>query len=312
MRNQLFCVVVGGLSVLLLLSSLFPVDASTLTIDAQQQFNFAEQLFQQKHYLRAAEEYQRFAFFFPEDPRRRESHFKAGQAFFNSGRYDSAIIEFKIITAEDIFDQFGVEAYFQLSECYLQQRTPGQALMTLYNLTALSQEDVVRDLAFYRMGWIRLGQMDWNGARQSFENISTAGQRKYRIPDVLSVLQQKDHIPLKSPALAGTLSVIPGGGQLYCGRYEDALIAFVVNVGLFWGAYESFDHDLYALGGLLSFVGVGFYMGNIFGAVTDAHKYNQNKKMRFVDQLKESLIITLGKTAASSPDGLQVGVRFSF
>ena len=101
------------------------------------------------------------------------------------------------------------------------------------------------------------------------------------------MLSNTESIARKRPVLAGTLSIIPGAGQLYCNRYEDALIAFLLNVGLFWAASDAFHQDQPALGGLLSFVGLGFYFGNIYGAVGDAHKYNQNRQSEYVDQLKQ-------------------------
>ena len=58
---------------------------SALDIDPRQQYEFAESLFHQGQYRRAAEEYQRFAFFFPDNPDRRKATFKAGLAFFKSG-----------------------------------------------------------------------------------------------------------------------------------------------------------------------------------------------------------------------------------
>ena len=47
----------------------WPACPRALTIDSERQFQFAEELFNSKQYRRAAEEYQRFSFFFPEDSR---------------------------------------------------------------------------------------------------------------------------------------------------------------------------------------------------------------------------------------------------
>ena len=55
---------------------------------------------------------------------------------------------------------------------------------------------------------------------------------------------------------------------------------------LIYAAYDSFDDDNNALGGLLAFVGFGFYAGNIYGGVNSAHKYNRSKTSSFIDKLK--------------------------
>ena len=40
----------------------------------------------------------------------------------------------------------------------------------------------------------------------------------------------------------------------------------MLNAGLILSAWEAFDNELYALGGVISFVEFGFYAGNIYGA----------------------------------------------
>jgi hypothetical protein len=55
-------------------------------------------------------------------------------------------------------------------------------------------------------------------------------------------------------------------------------------------AYESFDDGNDALGGVITFVGLGFYAGNIYGATTSAHKYNRNKERGFIENLKREEI----------------------
>jgi hypothetical protein len=83
------------------------------------------------------------------------------------------------------------------------------------------------------------------------------------------------------------LSIVPGGGQLYCNRYQDAMTAFLINAGLIWAAWEAFDNEQYALGSVISFVEFGFYAGNIYGAVSSAHKYNRDRIAEFRERLNQ-------------------------
>lgn len=39
-------------------------------------------------------------------------------------------------------------------------------------------------------------------------------------------LEKEKQIARKNPRLAGFLSILPGAGQFYCERYQDALVAF--------------------------------------------------------------------------------------
>ena len=70
-------------------------------------------------------------------------------------------------------------------------------------------------------------------------------------------------------------AVLPGSGQVYNGRYQDALGAFALNALVISGAWLAFDDDNPALGLVCSIFALGWYKGNIYGAVNGAHKYNR-------------------------------------
>ena len=56
---------------------------------------------------------------------------------------------------------------------------------------------------------------------------------------------------------------------------------------------KAFDNDLVGLGGIIAFVELGFYAGNIYGAIASAHKYNKIKNRQFLDQLRKNTKISL-------------------
>ena len=110
--------------------------------------------------------------------------------------------------------------------------------------------------------------------------------------------------------MAGALAILPGTGYLYCNRPRDALISFLINGGLIFAAYEAFDNDMVALGGVISFVEIGFYSGNIYGSISSAHKYNQDQDRRFVDRLKENLRVNLSSRPENK--GLELSFQYRF
>ena len=180
-----------------------------------------------------------------------------------------------------------------ISDCYLKRKVFDSAVITLHNLVNVAKDGDVKDEAYYRLGWVNIEKASWEKARTYFAKISAHNKEKYSLKRLSSELDKEKLIPRKKPKLAGALSIIPGAGQLYVGRRQDALIAFLVNAGLIWAAYESFDNELYALGGLITFVEIGFYSGNIYGAVTGAHKYNRKQTHRFIEKLKNNTKIKL-------------------
>ena len=143
-----------------------------------------------------------------------------------------------------------------------------------------------------------------------FDKISPNNSEKYRLETLEKALERKSFPKKKRPGLAGALSIVPGGGYLYCERYQDAFMAFLLNAGLIYAAYEAFDNELYALAGVISFVEFGFYSGNIYGAVSSAHKYNQTHDRKLIDYLKENVKVRVSGRPANK--GLELSLRLSF
>ncbi len=59
---------------------------------------------------------------------------------------------------------------------------------------------------------------------------------------------------------------------------------------------EAFQHKSYVVGGILTFFELGWYSGNIYSAVSSAHKYNQKKKREYLDSLEKDERFSLGFT----------------
>lgn len=282
-----------------------------LTITAPRQYAFADHLFQNGEYRRAAEEYERFVFFFPAHELRRKAEFQTAEAYRLAGDLATAIKYYQPLTrfsgAEP--DPISVDAYFMLSETYLRMRADSQALLQLRNIIALCDKIEILDKAYYRMGWIFVGQGDWSGAKRSWNLISAHDHYpKQRL--LKAAEEDMPQIPKKSPAMAGTLSVIPGMGQLYLGRGQDALVAFVITGGTMWAAYEAFDNELPVLGVMLSMVGAGFYTGNIYSAVSGAHKYNHYQIQQFSTQLRQELDAQIPHEQEAGRQGTGMGLQF--
>lgn len=287
--------------------------AHALNIESDQQLNYADTLFSNQQFLRAAEEYQRFTFFFPDHPKARAATFKAGESLLLAKDPGNAIELFKSLAIVEPPDNLAIEAYFRLSDCYIELNRPTHAIVQLNNAIALSDDPSTKDRAYYKIGWIHIEFSDWEGATSALAKISPAGQQQYRVKELNQTISDTSTIPTKNPTLSGALSFVPGAGQLYCNRYEDAFISFAVNLGLIWAAYDAFDNEQYGLGGLLSFVGIGFYAGNIYGAVNDAHKYNHQQTRQFVDQLKQYQInLTRLPYGTSARQGLVLSLKIPF
>jgi tetratricopeptide (TPR) repeat protein len=283
---------------------------SALIIEPEKQFQFAESCFSKKEYLRAVGEYERYIYFFPEGDKVSTAMYKIGMAYFLSDRFKDAIVSFKKVLEKLPKTDIYVKAYFMIGECHVKQQAFGQAIIHFQNLIAITEDNEVLDQANYTIGWVYVEMAEWENARHHFDKISPKNKNRYRLEKLRTELDSGRLLKKKSPRTAGLLSLLPGAGYAYCERYHDALIAFLLNGGLIWAAYESFDQGLYALGGVITFVEFGFYAGNIHGSITSAHKYNRTKTDRFIEHLKQNAKINISAGYKSKRISLSFQCQF--
>jgi len=282
----------------------------TVLLDADTQYAFAERLYNHGDYTLAINEYHRFIFLFPEHTGVETAMYKIGMSFFKSGRYQESITAFKAQINQFPGGEHADPSYFQISEAYVNINQGGAAIANLRNLITLTEDPRIKDQAYYRMGWIYIGMSRLPQARETFEKISPQSRDRYRLQALSDALADEEGMKRKSPGVAGTLAILPGAGYLYCGRYQDALMALVVNGGLIWAAYESFSNELYALGSVITFVEIGFYAGNIYGSMASAHKYNRRQERRWIENLRQNLRV--GLSARKETKGLELSLKYNF
>lgn len=282
----------------------------TIDMGADGQFSYAEYLFSVKDYPSAVNEYRRFLFLFPQDSRAESALYRIGVCYAADRQFERAIQSFNALIDAYPLGAYAAPSYFRISEAYLALGNTAAAVTTLHNLATVTDVPDTRDQAHYRIGWIYLESAQWERADAYFAQIDPANAGIYRLGELKTALQAGAQRPKKSPGLAGVLSIVPGGGYLYCRRYQDALMALLLNGGLIYAAYEAFDHELYALAGVITFVEFGFYTGNIYGAISAAHKTNQTMDNRFIDNLKENLKLRLSVRPESR--GLEVSLNLAF
>jgi tetratricopeptide (TPR) repeat protein len=281
-----------------------------LVISAGQQYTFAHRYFIEEDYRRAIDEFQRFIHFFPQDRRVAQVHWFIGMAYYKNRQYADAINAFRTIIDSQKERAANPQAWFMLAESYFASKAPGQAITALHNMVSLTDNSDIHDEANYRIGWIYVETGAFDPAQHYFAKVSGPNKVKYRLRQLTDALNKKKLIPYKNPRLAGALAIIPGAGHLYCERNQDALISFLLNGGLIYAAYEAFDNDLMAIGGLITLVESGFYTGNIYSAVNSAHKYNRSEKNKFVEKLKRNLKIRLSGSMQNK--GIMLAFTYTF
>jgi len=293
----------------------FPVDSyatPAVFLDPERQFQFAEHYFQKGEYYRAIGEYERFIYFFPEAKQVELARYRIGLAYLEGERYQEAIQAFKRLIDEYQTSAYAIKSYLRISEAYVHLKCYDEALINIENVIDIAPDQGIKEEAYYQCGWIYLEKGLWEDAQTSFDKISAKSRKKYRLEQLRKELDKKKLLKRKSPFIAGVLAVVPGSGHLYCERYRDALVSFLVNGALIFAAYEAFDNDQNALGGIISFVEVGFYSGNIYSAISSAHKYNRDEKNRFFRYLKDHAKLNISLGGPEGNKALMLSCRLSF
>lgn len=285
---------------------------SAVTITAQGQYLLAESLFQEDDTATALSEFKRFLFFFPKDSRAAGAALRIGQCHARLGNTDKAIEALKSAAERFPGTPPALAAYFLISGEFHRAGQSEQALINLQNMMLLYPAPGIQDRIRYQMAWIHIDTGQWDQAEKVLGQVGSVGRADLPIAPLEAELERTDAIQYKNPSLAGVLSIIPGGGQLYCGRHRDALVALLLNGGLIWAAVEAFDKELYGLGAVISVVEFGFYAGNIYGAVGSAHKFNAQRKTAFIEDLKLKFNVGADPWGASSQKPPAFGLSLSY
>lgn len=105
--------------------------------------------------------------------------------------------------------------------------------------------------------------------------------------DVSAFYNLKKYPPYKSSFVAGIMSaVIPGSGKMYVGEWGDGITALLIT-GLFtFLAIDNFKAHHNSRAWIFSGLGAFFYAGNIYGSAASAQIFNARVDFEFNDGLK--------------------------
>lgn len=254
---------------------------------------FADHLMNQRDYLRAAGEYERYLFYQPKE--KEEINYRIALCYRFGGKTEKAIDSFREYLQEFPASKYTSNAYYQIGVShFLMQRFEESAKYlntSIPNITDVRFKTESQQL----IGLSYLMQRQWHTAEDVFNKLQQS--------EILSVREkakayseyaiQGTNLPTRSPFLAGFLStIVPGAGRLYTGRVGDAFTSLIL-VGLTgWQTYDGFNRDgiTSAKGWTLGTLGAIFYVGNIYGSVISARIYNREITEEFLSGLSIELV----------------------
>lgn len=272
--------------------------------DASRIRSFADSLFAEGDYYRAITEYKRLLHLHPANPDADSARYAIGLSYWRGEKWEAAIDAFRDVEPSGDDPFWSRRAQLMLGESTYRKGDFPDALDVF---AAYARNPA--ETEFVPDARMRAAQCLFLMGK-SPPPLVGEGSGSDRLGVFSRRLEEAPRIPRKSPALAGALSaILPGAGQLYVRRPRDAGISFLLNGGLIALAIVAFDNDEPVAGALISAVEVSWYAGNVYGAVSGAHKFNRAERRRFIDRLDVECGIMRGADAGPVPGG-RIGVRF--
>jgi len=280
-------------------------------VDSQLQMGLGDYFFQEGDYYRAITEYKRFLFFFPQNVRAAEAHWKIARSFFHGKKWDESLSASNDLIKKFPFSPYKAEALLLSGLCLKEKKDYSRARLFFGRAREEAADVTLADEAQWQIAATYLKEEKWKEASVEYKKIRENSKLYPQSDHLAQGLDRIQEIPQKFPATAGTLAaIVPGSGHLYCERYRDAAIAFLLNGAFIWGMVEAFDQKSYVVGGILTFFELGWYSGNIYSAVSSAHKYNQKKKQEYIDHLQKVGGLSLGISFLGKSPGFSLHYVF--
>ena len=251
-------------------------------------FSFATSLAAEGDHYRAITEYKRFIHYHPDDPRAAQAQLAIAEALLVGERWEKLDRALKKIWQTYPDSSQAQQARKLYADAAYRQHNYDEAKQRYETLK--QSEPATQKQTDYQIGVIYLEQDQPDKAEQSFDQLPTVDQQQLQ-----PYLNEYRQLPRKSPSVAGTLSaLLPGAGQLYTKRPKQAVMAFALNAAFIYGAVEAWDNENYAVAGIVSLFEVGWYGGNIYNAMNNAHKYNRTQQDRLREMMRENFNLSLG------------------
>ncbi len=251
--------------------------------------SFADSLAVEGDYYRAITEYKRFLHYYPQDSRSAYAQLAIAKSLVVGERWEQADLMLEkvwnlypesneAVTAKQLY----ADAAYDRGDYATAQRR--------YQELKNDVPTANKETAVYKIGLSQLRQNMPDEARNSFNQLLTPLNQQLSLS-----LDEYQQLHQKSPQLAGTLSaILPGAGQLYTERPRQAGMAFALNAAFIYGAVEAWDNNNYAVAGILALFEIGWYGGNIYNAMNNAHKFNLRQQDQFLERFQQRFGLSLG------------------
>ena len=235
---------------------------------------FADHLFCDKYYLRAAIEYERLT----SNNRSDTIEFKIALSYSYIKDYYSAIQKFSgIVNSSVYFNEAKLE---ELKINFLINDFTG--LRNYYKNSFITEVDKYQTEGEKLFNFSYLFTDDKLPSKDEFLSPFGVNEKE----KLSSFYDWKKEPPYKDGTLAGIMSaIIPGSGKIYIGEIGDGIVAFITTTVFAFIAYDNFKAGHTTRAWIWTGVAAFFYAGNVYGSVAAAQVHNAKITFEFNEGL---------------------------
>jgi len=253
---------------------------------------FADHLYKEGDYIRAAGEFQRYLFYSSERLTARDSiYHKIGRCYQFGKDFQKSMNYFHKVIFNYPQSDYLDDSYCQIAYSHFFLGKYKESISFLDANISIIKSAKMRLKMQQLIGLNYIYQKQWAKATEFFYSFEEKEKGDSFTTLLANFAKQGQQLPRKSKFLAGFMSaIIPGTGKMYCHRTADGFFS-LVTIGLTsWQAYEGFRKKGVSSvkGWIYGTIGVFFYLGNIYGSVVAVSIYNQ--------QLENELLKKVGLT----------------
>jgi hypothetical protein len=266
---------------------------SVPTVWGSNEIGYGVYLYKHGNYTGAILELERYIYYNPVDPYTPYLQLLVGLSYANEAQYIRAFSSLSDLdlSAESIQDHKKREAllcesqFQRLNILFRQKRFSDFQLETeKIEENCFDIDRRIEEYIYYMASARYIFDFQWEEALAVVkESGFPKGQLKEDlIGDIDSMIDHRE----KSPVVGGLLSVIPGLGHLYAGRYSDGARSLLFNTAFTTLSVFSFRERQYVLAGIFTTIEALLYVSNIYGGVNAVLQENA----RYVIQKRDSVL----------------------
>ncbi len=250
---------------------------------------FANHLFSEKEYLRAAAEYHRALFYLK--MKKGILIYRIGECYRFGGLHDKAIRYFNRIVAENPQSKYYGPSLFQIGSIYFLGKNYDQSVSSLLNSIEIVEPD--SEIQFQMKILLSMNYLfkkEWGLSHETLDTIRLQARNKKLVSAIRGYSDEGMTLPRKNSIVAAMLSsIVPGLGKMYCGRYADGLNSLAYNGAVIWLArmhVSNIDSSISLADVLICSTAVILYAGNIHGSYVAARVVNHENEDKLLNKIQ--------------------------